>query len=182
VTKSNQAYQAGAATRAASVHVLDRDALQGRLSNLLGPRAAIVCMGSQLHGDDDAGMQVGRELAGELPWPVFEVANAPESFVAKIAGHQPETVIVIDAVDFGGEAGDVALIDIDRIADESASTHGPSPVRFLEALRCMHPCLCAVLGIQPADTGVGQPLGPPVRQAARRIADAFRAVAQAAQH
>lgn len=157
-----------------------QDGLVSRLHQLVDLDTVIVCMGSSLHCDDAAGVAVGRELGGALPWPVFEVGVAPENFVVRIAGYQPSLVIVIDAVDFGGSPGQVSPINPDDLVDLSPSTHGPAPTSFLEALRLMHPCPCVVLGIQPLTTETGEELSPPVVDAVRRVAETFRLLADTA--
>ena len=157
--------------------LLTSDDLRASLRPLLAPPAVIVCIGSELHGDDGAGVAVGRELAGQVPWFVIEASLAPESFVVKIADYRPNAVMVIDAVDFGAPPGSVALIDVDRIACVAAGTHGPSLLPFIEALQMMHRCEVIVLGIQPMTTRTGDGLSPPVGQAVSRVAAAFRALA-----
>ena len=159
------------------IQALDHRDLTRFLRPLLTSRAVIVCIGSELHGDDAAGVAIGRQLTGDIPWPILEAGLAPESFVVKIADLRPDVVILIDAVDFGGRAGEVVLVDVDRIVDVAAGTHGPSLMPFVEALRLMHPCRMVVLGIQPLETRVGDALRPPVRKAVARAVAALRALA-----
>jgi len=152
--------------------------LARELAGLLSPATVVVCVGSELHGDDGAALAVAESLAGELPWTVFNAATAPESFIGKIAAAAPDVVVLVDATDFGGSPGGVALIPAERIVGQGPSTHGPSPRMFLQALLAIHPCRCFVLGIQPLSTEVGAPLSEPVRQAVRDVAAAFRAAAR----
>jgi len=160
-------------------HLLTQEDLKRSLCPLLTPATVIVCVGSELHGDDAAGVVIGRELANWAPWPVIQAGLAPESFVVKIANLRPNRVIVIDAADFAGPPGAVALINADCIADAAASTHGPNPTLFLEALRQMHSCDAILLGIQPLTTRTEDDLSSPVRQAVTRVVGAFCALAAA---
>ncbi|KKN96969.1 hypothetical protein LCGC14_0162190 [marine sediment metagenome] len=160
-----------------SIYVLTPDDLYALLRPLLTSAAVIVCIGSELHGDDAAGVIIGRELTDQVPWPILKAGLAPESFVVKIANYRPDTVILIDAVDFGGRAGEVILVDVDRIVGVAAGTHGPSLMPFVEALQLMHRCDLVVLGIQPLETRVGDDLSPPVRQAVSRVVGAIHALA-----
>ena len=159
------------------IRLLTPDDLRASLRPLLAPPAVMVCIGSELHGDDGAGVVLGRELAGLVPWFVIEAGLAPESFVVKIADYRPGAVMLIDAVNFGAPPGAVALIDVDRIASVAAGTHGPSLIPFIEALQMMHRCEVIVLGIQPMATRTGDGLSRPVRQAVSLVAAAFRALA-----
>ena len=159
------------------IQALNHQDLIESLRPLLASRVVMVCIGSELHGDDAAGVAVGRQLAGRVPWTVLEATLAPESFVVKIADGRPETVILVDAVDFGGRAGEVVLVDVERIVDVAAGTHGPSLLPFVTALQLMRRCDVVVLGIQPLDTRTGADLSRPVRRAVDRIVAALRALA-----
>jgi hydrogenase 3 maturation protease len=159
------------------IQALSHPDLIRSLRPLLGSHAVMVCIGSELHGDDAAGVAVGRQLVGHVPWTTLEAGLAPESFVVKIADLRPSAVILVDAVDFGGRAGEVVLVSIERIVDVVAGTHGPSLLPFVTALQLMHRCDVMVLGIQPLDTQTGADLSPPVRETIGRIVAALRALA-----
>ncbi len=152
------------------------------LAGLLTPHAVIVCAGSDLRGDDGAGPAVAERLGGDLPWPVHDARTAPESFIGKVAAARPDVVVLIDATDFAGSPGDVALIPAERIVGQGPSTHGPAPQLFLRALLEIHPCRCVVLGIQPGCTDVGGPLSGPVQRAVEDVVEAIRAAATGGSH
>jgi hydrogenase 3 maturation protease len=135
-------------------------------------------MGSELHGDDGVGVAIGRLLAGQVPWPVFEVSLAPESFVVRVADCQPDLVILIDAADVGASPGAISLTDTDSLAALSPSTHGPGLKMFLEAVRLMHPCRIVMLGVQPASTETGKALSEAATRASVQIIDALQATSR----
>ena len=148
-----------------------------QLSALLTPTTVIVCVGSELRGDDAAGVAAARELAGSVPWEVIDARTAPESFLGRIAGRRPGSVLVIDALSFGAPAGTIRLVEPSAIEGQGPSSHGPAPALFLEALAAMHPCRCAVLGIQAGSLELGSPLSPPVAEAVRQAVEILRQVA-----
>jgi len=133
----------------------------------------IVCVGNDLNGDDGAGVAVARRLAGRVPWRLFDTQGVPESFLMKIVDARPDVVLLVDALEFGAAAGAVELVATDKITGQGPSTHGPAPLAFLELLNMMHPCRCAVLGIQPQTTEPGAPLSEPVRAGVDLIVAAF---------
>ena len=151
--------------------------LAERLAPLLAPATAIVCVGSELRGDDGAGPAVARQLADTVPWAVYDTRNAPENFLMKIVRAKPESIILIDALDFAAAPGTVRVFAPEDLTGQGPSTHGPAPLAFLDLLHTMHPCPRAVVGIQPAATDTGQPLTPPVRRAVTLLARAFRHLA-----
>ena len=154
--------------------------LAERLGDIVSPGTAIVCVGNELRGDDAAGTAVAGRIAAAVPWDVYDTQTAPESFLVKIASRKPASVLLIDAIHFGGEPGAVKLFAPEDIGGQGPSTHGPAPLAFLEALRMMHPCRCAVLGIQPKQADLGAPLSEPVRQAVDLVVRALTKLAESA--
>ena len=149
------------------------DSMTERLVAVMAPSTAIVCVGNTMRGDDAAGPEVARRLAGCVPWAVYNTQTAPESFLMKIARGEPESVILIDAIAFDAPPGSVELFAPDDLSGQGPSTHGPAPLMFLEALAMVHPCRCAVLGIRPACTNLGAPMSEPVVAAVDRVVEAF---------
>lgn len=152
--------------------------LAEQLADVLRPTSAIVCIGNALRSDDGAGTAVARQLAGALPWRVFDTQTVPESFLMKIAAGKPESVVLIDALDFGRAPGAVDLARAEDIGGQGPSTHGPTPLAFLEALRMVHPCPCWVLGIQPENIEFGASLSAAVEGAVDLVARALHILAQ----
>lgn len=148
--------------------------LAGRLAEVLVPSSVIVCIGNELCGDDGAGVAVARELGDGVPWRVVNAETAPESFLSRITASRPGSVVLVDALHFGGRPGAVELLTPETLDGQGPSTHGPAPLAFLEMLRLMHPCRRVVVGIQPFRTEVGQGLSRPVRRAVGLVAEAFR--------
>lgn len=154
------------------------EALADRLGEWVCDTTAIVCIGSELRGDDAAGVEVAQRLAGRLPWRVFDARNAPENFLMPIARAAPASVVVIDAVHFAARCGEVALFEPDALAGDGPSTHGPAPIAFLESLAALHPCRRVVVGIQGGQTAFGAPLSGEVLAAVEMIAAAFDRLAE----
>ncbi|MHC4982950.1 MAG: hydrogenase maturation protease, partial [Planctomycetota bacterium] len=88
------------------------------LAQFVCPSMAIVCVGNEMCGDDAAGVLVARELAGTVPWAVYDTQTVPESFLMKIVAAKPESVVVIDALDFGGGEGTVEILPADSVAGQ----------------------------------------------------------------
>jgi len=150
----------------------------GLEEKISGRTCVVVGVGNELRGDDGAGVAVARQLAGKVPWTVIDAQTAPESFLMEIVHHRPQTVVVVDALDFGREPGAIDLIEAGAVCGQGPSTHGPAPVAFFEALNMMHPCRCVVLGIQPKGANLGASLSEPVRRAVELLVEAFGQLAR----
>ena len=148
------------------------------LAEVVCAETVIVCVGNELCGDDGAGVAVARGLAGKVPWDVFDAQSVPESFLMKIVARKPKLVVLIDALDFAARPGAVELVGPEGLGGQGPSTHGPAPLAFLEVLRMIHPCRCAVLGIQPEHGELGALLSEPVRAAVEMIVEAFQVLAK----
>ena len=149
-----------------------------KLTEILTPSSVIVCVGNTLRGDDGAGMAVGLRIRDIVPWKVYRTQTVPENFLMKIVDSAPESVVLIDAFDFGAAAGAMRLFENHDIAGQGPSTHGPAPLAFLDVLKQMHPCRCVVLGIQPEQTGFHQKLSDPVSEGVDQAVRVFEHLAK----
>ena len=147
----------------------------------VSPRMAIVCVGNELRGDDGAGPAVAQLLLGTVPWDVYDTRTAPENFMAKIIRGRPDCIVVVDAMHLGAEPGAFRLMPIEDLTGQGPGTHGPAPLALMHLLQEQLSCSCVVLGIQPADTRFGAPIGQPVRRTVDLIARAFRLLADCPQ-
>jgi hydrogenase 3 maturation protease len=127
-------------------------------------RVAVLGVGSELRGDDFAGVLVARELkeiaerkgGGKLMAVIG--ASAPENVTGEIARFKPSHLVLVDAANLGLEPGEVRLIPAEGIGGTSFSTH-MLPVRILlDYLEKTTGCQSLVVGIQPEHTRMcGEP-------------------------
>jgi hydrogenase 3 maturation protease len=159
-----------------------RHSLQG------AERVAVLAIGSDLRGDDAAGLLAADELEALLSNPQSPVRN-PQSAIAVFRGHtapenltgavrkcRPTHVILIDAADMGLPPGAVAVIPWRTAgSDVGASTH-KSPLALLATyIEESMAATVVVIGIQPCDTTFGRPCGKAVREGAKQAAIAIAA-------
>ena len=143
------------------------------LCEVLEPGSVLVCVGSEICGDDAAGPAVAERIAGRVPWKVFNTQSVPESFLMKIVAVKPATVLLIDALDFGAAPGAVEILACEAVTGQGPSTHGPAPLAFLDLLNMMHPCRRVVLGIQPVRGEIGQEMTQEVSAAVEMVSRAL---------
>ena len=102
----------------------------------------------------------------------FDVIDAgfiPENYLETVAGKNPDTILMIDATDFGGTPGQTRLLYPDKIAYSGISTHAGSLRMLAEYLHARTQARIAVLAIQPADTSAGEGLSPVVSSTLRNL-------------
>ena len=97
---------------------------------------------------------------------VIDVGTAPENYTGKIKQIRPDTLVIVDAIDFNAEAGSIKVIEVEQIGSQSLSTHNISLKTFVEYLRADLPDLnVLIIGIQPKKANFGEGLSPEVEKA-----------------
>lgn len=139
-------------------------------------RLAVVGVGSELRGDDAAGMLVAELLAPhESPcFRAFAGGTTPENLTGELKRYAPTHLVIVDAADFGEAPGSVRLLAPEEAGGVSFSTHALPLHVFVEYLREHFPCEVVIVGIQPKTLDFGAAISPEVRRAAEEIARSIR--------
>ena len=156
---------------------LSDDALARELASHLERPVVLITVGSDLRGDDAFGLEVARALAsgGGVPGnEVLEGGVAPENVAERAARSLPRTVLLVDAVRFGGAPGELRLLAPEDLAGGQAGTHAPSLELLATYLRQRCGARVLLLGCEPAGTGLGGAVSPEVCEAAERAAGIIR--------
>jgi hydrogenase 3 maturation protease len=135
-------------------------------------RVVVMGVGSEMRGDDAAGMEVVRGLQGVLKPPhvfLIEGGVAPENFTSQIRRFKPSHVIFIDATDFGAEPGEVVLAEPKAIIGQSISTHTMPLSMLAKYLREQTGAKVVLLGIQPARAQMGAKMSGAVKSSIKRV-------------
>ena len=141
------------------------------------PRTCLIGIGSDLRGDDSAGLMVSRQL---LQHPhtenlfIIEGGPAPENVTGQIRAFHPDLVILIDAAHMDEPPGAVQWIPLDSIDGMSASSHSLPLSMLASYLTAEIGCDVSVIGIQPAQNEIGSGLSPSVQTAVDEITKELR--------
>lgn len=151
---------------------------------LAGP-AVVLGVGNEMRGDDAFGILAARELRSkEIPdWlEVIEAGTVPENASGMVARKNPAVVLALDAADFGGEPGELRLLEPEELAWGLPGTHTPSLSLLAEYLKKRCGSRFLVLAAQPARTEFNSAPSREIRDAAVRAAEVImRAVSMSAQ-
>jgi len=99
-------------------------------------------MGNPLKRDDNIGNIIAKKLGGIIA----EVS--PENYTSK-----DEDFVIIDAIDFGGEVGEVRLFRSSDVVAQLATTHNIPITIFTDLGKRLR-----IVGIQPKDISLGKGL------------------------
>ncbi len=148
--------------------------LEKGLKQRLKGRVLLVGAGNTLRGDDGAGPAVVSLLEGRVTASLLDAGEAPENYSGRILAEQPDTVVLIDAADFGAAPGDLAILEAEDMAKVGVSTHRiPLEVLF-RYIRENSGADMFALGIQPAGIGFGESLSPAVSNSVKALAEILR--------
>jgi hydrogenase 3 maturation protease len=137
-------------------------------------RVAVVGVGSDLRGDDAAGVEVVRRLEGQIDSPrvlLVDAGAAPENFTSKIRKFEPSHVVIVDATDLGLEPGAVGMVDSSTIVGRTTSTHRLPLSMFIDYLREQTSAEVLMIGIQPVSAEMGASVSREVEEAIDNLAE-----------
>ncbi len=148
-----------------------------QLSRLVAAETVILTIGNTLKGDDGAGPAVYQRLGTtKICAELIDAGTVPENYIQAIVKKSPHNLIIIDAADFGGSAGDIRIFRTEQLDSVAASTHTLSPHLFIEMIRAQIEVAVCFIGIQPGQTGLGEGLSGPVEEAVAGLADVLAEV------
>ena len=136
-------------------------------------RLSLIGIGNELGGDDAAGVVVIKRLQALLSdrsaLQLINAGAAPENITGAVRRFQPGAIVLFDAADFGGDPGEVSLLDWRETTGFSASTHSLPLHVFSAYLSSELGCPVVLVGIQPFHLDFDAPLSLPVEQAVEGI-------------
>lgn len=144
------------------------------LKEKLRGKIAIVGIGNVMRGDDGAGPELISRLNDERPHQssellLIDAGEVPENYLSKIVEFNPDTILLIDAVDLKEPPGSIRLVEQDEIINAGFSTHNSSLVLIINYLKNEIETNIFLLGIQPKGTGLMTGLSTPVKKSISKI-------------
>ena len=133
----------------------------------------MLCIGNIECGDDGAGPYFSKMIKDKVPYEVIDAGATPENWTGVVARLKPDTIIIVDAICFEGEPGDVRIFSGEDLRSGKISTHDVSPKLLIEYLKQATGANIYILGIKPGSGGAGQGLSLPVKSSLNNLAQAL---------
>ena len=145
-----------------------------QLNNLRNSPTVIVGIGNILKGDDGAGPLVCEQLKrAKVCAELIDAGTVPENYIQPIIKKAAHNMLVIDAIDFGASPGTIKIFRTEQLNSNAISTHTLSPHLFVDMV-CQNIKLDVYfIGIQPAQTQLGQPVSAQIDKAIRQLSKAL---------
>jgi len=126
-----------------------------------GKRFLVLGVGNEMKADDG----LGRYVIDNIEDGIF-CGEMPENFISRVKSAEPEVIIIVDAVDFNGEPGEIAFAEAEKLDKSSLSTHSLS---FSVMSKMLPGIRIFIIGVQPESLEFGKPMSSKAKQGADRI-------------
>jgi hydrogenase maturation protease len=136
--------------------------LKDQLAHFINGRVCLLGIGNRYHHDDAIGPYLAEAMESRPDYDVIDAGISPEDYIEMTAHKHPDTILMVDATDFGGEPGEVRLLYPESVAYSGVSTQAGSLRMLAEFMQARTHARIALLGVQPADTSDGKGLSTPV--------------------
>ena len=127
-------------------------------------------IGNMLRADDSLGPRVASALTVSEPLTPFVCESVPEKWIGPVRRYGPDVILFVDVADFGGEPGEIRLLEsTDLTGLYSASTHGMSSGFLMELFSKSTRAASFMLAVQPVTIELGEPMSEACERAAKEI-------------
>jgi hydrogenase 3 maturation protease len=146
------------------------ESIKGDLRSWLTGQVCVVGIGNRLRRDDGAGPHVIDSRRPQSSGCWIDAGVAPENFLEPIARTDPDAILLIDAVNFGGPPGACRLIEPSATDMLAISTHAGSLSMLAKYLSSRTGARLLLVGIQPDSIDAGEGLSEPVASSVQALA------------
>lgn len=145
-------------------------------------RIAILGIGSDLRGDDAAGVLAASAVKDYCASGgnrkkyvrVFIGDTAPENLTGEIRGYKPTHLVIIDTIEINQKPGTVLVLEPSDIGGGvSFSTHKMPSRVLIEYFRNSFKCDVILIGIQPKSIDFGKSVSADVKGSSKEVASAI---------
>ena len=154
-----------------------------KLKSILKGKTIIIGIGNSIRGDDGVGPELIKELnnsqlsilrlysgqALNYQLILLDAGEVPENYLGKVTKLKPDTILLVDAVDFGREPGSTRIIDTEFLSEGGLSTHNASLKLSIEYLKKETGANIFLLGIQPQNITMGSEISYSVEKKIKEI-------------
>jgi hydrogenase 3 maturation protease len=145
------------------------------LKKFIDDKTVIMGIGSTLKSDDGVGVFIVESLKNEGFSNVIVAGATPEHWLGFLANNKFEKLLIIDSVLFGGEKGEIRLLDLQEISERFGLTHSSSLHLFYDFISKEGNIReLKVLAIMPESLEIGGSLSSPVKRSAEEIISFFK--------
>lgn len=152
--------------------------LKNDLKKLLQGKIVIIGIGNPLRGDDAAGNELVKRIMNIVGFDCLQCEEVPENFTADIILRNPDTLLIIDAINLKHNAGDVTLLKPEQLRDECFDAHRIPLSVFVKYLKNFVKNDVYILGIQPKNISYTNLLSEEVSESIQMLEKLFTDISE----
>lgn len=133
-------------------------------------------IGNRHWHDDGVGSCIAEALAPCRGLDAIDAGFIPENHLETVVRKNPDTILMVDATDFGAKPGQARLLYPDKVAYSGVSTHAGSLRMLAKYLHTRSQASIALLAIQPEDISAGEGLSPAVTNTLENLVNTLMAI------
>jgi len=139
---------------------------------------AIVGIGNIMRGDDGCGPKLIENLGRrQVKARLFDCGTVPENYIFPILSTSCDTIILVDAADFGAKPGSMKALALNELSASGISTHNSSIRLFTDLLMTGKDNLnIFAVAIQPKRIAFGDSLSDEVKLGIDALTEIFAEV------
>ena len=145
------------------------------IERLAREKTCFVGMGNYFKRDDAVGLYIVdgiRDRLGAGPVTALNVEDVIENYVFSIARGEADNVVIVDAVQAGGEEGSVIFTSLDEFNEMNGNYSTHKMALFLSGkVLAEHKKKTWLLGVEVCDIDFGEGLSDKVKQSADYLRD-----------
>lgn len=141
---------------------------------LFGPdrqSTVYITLGNPLRSDDGVGPYITGKVSDAGNICIRDAGQRPERALDWAMELRPETIIFIDAANFGGEPGEIRRLAREELEESCFSTHRLPLAAIIDWIKRETGATCHCIGIQLSSASPGEELSAPVLRSAERIVE-----------
>jgi hydrogenase 3 maturation protease len=147
-----------------------------RVEDIAHGRVVVVGVGNALKADDAAGQLLAEALRRRFPDRVFDAGQVPENYLGPIRRARPDTILLVDAADFGGAPGDIRLATEADVGGLALGTHAAPLSMFMALAAAETGAAVHLVAVQAKSTELGGTMCEEVRAAVGRLGEVLATV------
>ena len=132
-----------------------------------------LCIGNDMRGDDAIGPIMAENLKkifkNRSDIIVINAETVPENYTGLIRKENPSIIIFIDAVEMKSSPGHIKLVQSDKIADYSISSHAMRLSFMIKYLESFTDAKILLIGIQPKNMEMSNPISKEVQESLEEL-------------
>jgi hydrogenase 3 maturation protease len=149
---------------------------ENQLAGFIDGHVCLVGIGNRYLHDDGVGSLIAQALEPGAEFDVIDAGFMPENCLETVADTHPDTILMIDATDFGGVPGQVSLLYPDKMAYSWEHNQAGSLRMLVEYMQARTKARVALVAIQPADLSAGESLSPDVSDTLNELLETLPAI------